>query len=880
LRLVQWLAALIVVASVAAPALLAAQIPREGRLLVTVTDPTGAVVPGATVTIVGLEPATKTAQPGPVKTSERGVATFENIPLGRYSIQAEYAGFDPGLLRDVTLRSAENRHVVVLPIKRLQDTVTAVGQSPQAAAADRSYAAFGLSLTKEEIDALSDDPSEMATQLMDLAGVGAVIRVDSFEGAALPPKSQIKSIHITRDQFAAETHDAGATFVDVVTQPGVGPLRVGGNFAFRPGSLSGKSQFTTTKGPEQIRRYGGDLGGTLVTNKSSFSVAFTGQNLYNTPNLNVMLPAGGISEALRLRQPNNGEAVFALLDYAATRDQTLRFGFNQSRSRADNLGVGGYDLPDRAYSTESHNYSFRALEAGPLGRRFFINTRVLASWSDIDARSAVEAPTIRVSDAFTGGGAQQSGGRHSRAITVQSDLDYVRGVHSWRTGVQLDGGWYRADNAINYLGTYTFSSLDAYEAGRPTVYLRRIGDPRIEYGNLQVGIYLQDDIRVRKTLTLSPGVRYNTQMHVSDDSAVDPRFGITWAPFKNGRTSVRSSVGVFHGWLALPTYEQTLRFDGVQQRELTINNPSYPDPGSAGVVPPTSKYSLSPDLRLQRNVRYSLGVDQVVTPRFRFNVLFNYSRQVHAQRGQNLNAPRDGVRPDPTLANVIQATSDARAGWHFLNVNATLNLVAPSAAVSRPRFNWRRLAFSGSLETGDNRNNTEGPFVPPVSGSPATEWGPIGEPPHRVNLNVTSTQLRSFTAVVGIASVSYLPYNITTGFDGNADGILNDRPIGVSRNAGVSPWRQTVNARFTYAISLGPSTGGPPPVTLLNGERVGVPAGGSSGRYRLSLYVSVNNLTNHANLGGFSGVMTSPFFLQPTNDINPRKVDMGMTFSF
>ena len=48
----------------------------------------------------------------------------------------------------------------------------------------------------------------------------AIIRVDSFEGQQLPPKSQIKSIHVTRDQFAAETEQPGSTFVDVITQPG------------------------------------------------------------------------------------------------------------------------------------------------------------------------------------------------------------------------------------------------------------------------------------------------------------------------------------------------------------------------------------------------------------------------------------------------------------------------------------------------------------------------------------------------------------------------------------------------------------------------------------------------------------------------------------
>ena len=68
---------------------------------------------------------------------------------------------------------------------------------------------FGTALTREQIEALSDDPDELRAQLQDMAGPGAVIRVDSFEGGALPPKAQIKSIHITRDAFAAENHIAG-----------------------------------------------------------------------------------------------------------------------------------------------------------------------------------------------------------------------------------------------------------------------------------------------------------------------------------------------------------------------------------------------------------------------------------------------------------------------------------------------------------------------------------------------------------------------------------------------------------------------------------------------------------------------------------------------
>jgi hypothetical protein len=60
-------------------------------------------------------------------------------------------------------------------------------------------------------------------QLQEMAGPGAMIKVDSFEGAALPPKAQIRSIRISRDQVAAENHSAGGTQVEIITQPDGSP---------------------------------------------------------------------------------------------------------------------------------------------------------------------------------------------------------------------------------------------------------------------------------------------------------------------------------------------------------------------------------------------------------------------------------------------------------------------------------------------------------------------------------------------------------------------------------------------------------------------------------------------------------------------------------
>ena len=287
-----------------APAAASAQAARDARVQVTVVDPSGLIVPEATVTLVGLEPSTQAVTPAPARTTEKGIAIIERVTPGRYSISAEFPGFDLGLLRDIRVRAGESRHVVILPLVKLEDTVT-VGRDIQTVAADRRSSEFGLKLSDDQIQALSDDPQELARQLAELAGPDAIIRVDSFEGQQLPPKAQIKSIHVTRDQFAAEAAQPGSTFVDVVTQPGIGPLRGSANLVFRDGSMTGRSQFTPTRGPEQFKDFGANLGGTLLQGKTSFSLSANGQDVYTSPILHATLPDGTRAETLNIRQTNN-----------------------------------------------------------------------------------------------------------------------------------------------------------------------------------------------------------------------------------------------------------------------------------------------------------------------------------------------------------------------------------------------------------------------------------------------------------------------------------------------------------------------------------------------------------------------------------------------
>jgi hypothetical protein len=860
------------VAALLAPVAADAQPARDARVSVTVTDPSGAIMSGVTVIVTPIAdastPATGDGQAGPPSisavTTNKGVATLTGLARGRYAIAAQpaVAGFDTGILPDVTLRRGNNAFTIVLPLTRVQDAVT-VAQDAQAAASDPRGNALTSVLAREEIDALSDDPAEMLQQLLDLAGGNANVRVDGFAGAALPPKALIQSIQVSRDRFAAEHHSPDFDDIEIVTKAGVGPLHGGLVSRVRDGSMSGRSPFTSTKGPERTQRYQGDIGGSLVPHRASFSLSGGVVRSFDTPILTVALPdADPRASLLNVRRPSDSWMTYDLLDVALTPTHLLRTAYVQNELTRSNLGIGAYDLPSRAYTARSSDREVRLQDSGPLGPRLLAQTRLKLHWNDTATHAGVEAPTLRVLDAFTSGGAQMAGGRQVHELELASDIDIaVRAGHALRAGVLIEGGTFRSDEASNYLGTYTFTSLATYEAGQPASYTRRIGNPLIAYRNLRAGAYLQDDVRVSKSLTLSAGVRYEAQTHVRDLWNIGPRGAVTWAPFKHGKTTIRSSAGLFYDWLGPNTYEQTLRVDGVRQQELTLLNPAYPVPllandGTGSAAPPSNRYLLGRNLLLPRTTRIGVDLDQALSRRVRVSVGYYNEHDDRMLRGQNVNAPIDGLRPDSTLANVIEVVSDAAFRGQQVQTNLTVNL--PPRAVIRASYTFSKQMI-----------DTDTPFTVSPTGSLATEWGPASfNRRHRLAASVTSQAINHVTATLSLAANTGTPYTITSGLDANGDGIFNDRPAGIGRNSVRGSGQYALSANLSYALGLGTR----PPVA---GEK-----GGPQPRVRLSWTVSATNLTNHANYTGFSGVMTSPFFLQPTAVQNPRKIDIGMTCGF
>ena len=259
-----------------------AQTARDASLRITVARPDRRRHRQRQVTIQPVEPAGQAIE---VVTDERGEAVAATLAPGRYSVRAEFPGFEPRQLDDLRLRAGSStRREMKLNLAKVAEDVV-VGQDPRDRALDPRGNAFGNVLTREQIEALPDDPDDMEAALKEMGGPGATIRVDGFRGGRLPPKSQIQSIRFRRDLFAAENHGGGLVFVDIVTRPGGGPLRGSVDFTFRDEAMNARNAFAPRRSPEQQQNGTFTLSGTLKKDRTGFSFTSNGVNAYDSKTL-------------------------------------------------------------------------------------------------------------------------------------------------------------------------------------------------------------------------------------------------------------------------------------------------------------------------------------------------------------------------------------------------------------------------------------------------------------------------------------------------------------------------------------------------------------------------------------------------------------------
>ena len=174
-------------------------------------------------------------------------------------------------------------------------------------------------------------------------------------------------------------------------------------------------------------------------------------------------------------------------------------------------------------------------------------------------------------------------------------------------------GRYQTTEQRNAIGTFTFADLEAYAAGRPTTFSRTIGGPAASDRAHPVrGPTCRTTTARTTALTLSGGVRQEYQSAIGG-LRLAPRGGVTWAPFKSGRTSVRGGAGIFFDWFEAENELRAAQLDGMHQQVETVLAPGYPFPlGPSAVRLANGRIQLAPSLDQPTIREASLGVEQAL----------------------------------------------------------------------------------------------------------------------------------------------------------------------------------------------------------------------------------------------------------------------------
>lgn len=839
-------------------------------LRVTVVDQTGAAIVGAAVRVT---PASGAAID--LASDSRGQAVISDLATGSVQLHVEATGFAP-YDNQVVLRRGNNNRTVALRIASLQEELIVTDKD----SADRRGNAFSTTLDEEALSQLPDDPDEFEEALRQMAGGDAVFQVNGFRGGRLPPKSQIRQVRFRVNAYAAENHGAGHVIIDVITKPGTTAWSGNANLGLRDGVLNARNAFARERTPEQFRRFSGGLVGPLSRERTSLFVNIDGNDSYDSQTIVAQTPGGLLTD--QVRRPVERAEVTVGVEHALTKNQALRLEYQRRHEERRNLGVGDFALQERAFTRDTASHRVRGSATSILGRSALNELRVEFRVEETAQRSQLDNPAIVVIDAFSRGGAGVASDRALKALEVSNNTDFTIGKHAFRTGGLLEAGAYRMLDGRNANGTFTFGSLEAFLAGRPNTYTQRIGDVETSFSQYQLGLYFQDDVRVTKNLSLSGGVRHEVQSHLGDWANFMPRAGFSWNPF-GWKTTVRGGYGIFHDWLSADVYDQSLRVDGIAQRDLLILNPGYPDPlaGASATVLPGGRVEIASDLRMPYVHQYSIGAERPFGESFTVQASFMRHDGRNQLRSINLNAPdAAGVRPYPDIGTISQVQSTGRLEVNRLNMSANY------------RFGRSRTMLGTFYVLSSTKNHADTPLsLPADSRNPDAEWGPAAQDArHRIFTMFNFPLPKGVRGNIMSQAHSGVPYTITTGRDDNGDGVSNDRPSGVGRNTERGTWRWDLNARVSRGFGFGGDRQGTPGGGPVIQRRVGGDGEGggpammtmeqSTQRFRVDFYAQGYNLLNRTNYLNFSGNLQSPFYGLASSAGAARRIEVGMQFAF
>ena len=546
-----------------------------------VTDEFGAAIVGATVTLTDAAGAQKTTT-----TNADGNYAFTGLAAGKYKVHAIANGFAASDDAEVDVAATRRDPFnISLKIAAIETQVKIDASTPLST--DQSNNANQTVISGRDLDALPDDPEELAAALQALAGPsigpnGGQIFIDGFSGGNMPPKESIREIRINQNPFAAE-NDQPSGSINIFTRPGTDKFRGSASLNFNDESLNSRNPFqinSSKRAPYQVRQFGGSFSGPLKKGKASFFLEFN----RNETDDNELVRAtvldpfyNPVQIGAIVLSPRRFTNFSPRIDYAINPQNTLVARYSYNRNVLDNLGVNGFSLPERAFDQSSSSQVFQVTETAVLNATTINETRFQFQRNRAESLGNTAIPALNVSGSFVGGG--PSVGHASSTQTrweLQNFTQKQKGTHTIKFGGRLRHVTIEDIAPGNFNGQWTFtggitglSSLQRYQrtlqlmqqgftpaqiraaGGGAAQFSINTGNPLATVSQYDIEPYVQDDWRYRPNLTISYGLRYEIQSNADSNLGFAPRLAVAWSPGAADSTRppkmvIRFGTGIFY----------------------------------------------------------------------------------------------------------------------------------------------------------------------------------------------------------------------------------------------------------------------------------------------------------------------------------------------
>ncbi len=958
-----------------------------GILRGQVTDPSGAAVVSATVLVTPTSGEAKGAQSG-----KDGTYEIKDLPPGTYKLETSAPGFAVFSKPDVVITAGQLTRLNIQQTIEVQQEKVVVNDSTTQVDVNPANNASTIVIQGKDLEALSDDPDELQSELEALAGPaagpnGGQMYIDGFTAGQLPPKASIREIRLNQNPFSTEYDKLGYGRIEIFTKPGTdklhGQFMVNGNSS----DFNSRNPFETlpegTSPPAyHTVQYSGNIGGALGK-KASFFFNLEQRDIQNLSivSATVLDPEFNIVPySAAIPNPQNRTNLSPRLDYQITPNNTLTARYQFYRNAEQNDDAGAFDLAQVAvndYDTENtvQVSDTQVVNAHVINETRFQYVRELTNTGPVNA-----SVNVNVQGAFNGNG---SGGFNYSDLQNRYELQNITymnyGKHAWKYGGRLRITDDANSATTNFNGSFTFGArlqpgciatatssceitpIAAYQiteqglasgltipeiqalGGGASYYSQAAGIPKQSVNIIDAGLFVQDDWKLRQNLTLSYGLRFETQNNFSDKADFAPRFGVAWgiggSAKKPPKTILRAGFGIFYNRFTYTMALQQERLNGINQQTYQVLNPEF----YLSDIPPVNQlpssttaptiYTVNNNLHAPYTIQAGVTLERQLTKTANIAVTYLNSRGVHAFYTNNLNPadPITGARPNGINENIFQYQSEGTFKENQLIINGSLRMGARLSLFGYYTLNYADSDVSSSPSGGGGGGGGT-PGFPSNPYDLQQDWGRASfDVRNRVFLGGTIGLPRGFRLSPFMVVSSGLPFNVTTGADPYQDSVYNTRPafgtcppnkltafgcfnsvpevgyVPIPPFYGEGTSRFALNLRFSKTFGFGPvienassamQGGGMGGGTFGRGPGRGGPGGPGGGRgmdagstnrkYALTLGVNARNVFNNVNLGTPIGNLSSPQFCEANtlaggpynNNTANRRIDLQLTFSF